>query len=248
MPRTKCPTVRSGGTTSVRSALMPMVMTSRASMEWSDLAFWRAKQQRRHSGARGARARNPYSRSWLWIPRCAIAHLRPAPSGASRNDERNLLLRSSRAFNEGLAALHLVGQRRFVDLDHDVVGIDAEVLYQSLRDVAHHAGLLFVGAAGGHAHGNFRHYCLLFLFSFRHGRACPGHPRSSLSIKTWMPGTRPGMTAWIAMSTSPHAAPALRAPWRPSHPPGTKTAPDGSRAIPGWRQSRRPPWRPRSDP
>src|SRR5436190_17537131 len=32
----------------------------------------------RHSGACEARARNPYSRSWLWIPRCAIAHLRPA--------------------------------------------------------------------------------------------------------------------------------------------------------------------------
>src|ERR1700733_14495146 len=157
MPRTKCPTVRSGGTTSVRSALMPMVMTSRASMEWSDLAFWRAKQQRHHSGARGARARNPYSRSWLWIPRCAIAHLRPAPSGASRNDERNLLLRSSRAFNERLATLHLVGQRGFVDLDHDSIGLDAEVLHQRLRDVAHHAGLLFVGTAGGHAHGNFRH-------------------------------------------------------------------------------------------
>src|SRR6478735_6030779 len=31
---------------------------------------------------------------------------------------------------------------------------------------------------------------------FRHGRACPGHPRLSCSseAKTWMPGTRPGMT------------------------------------------------------
>ncbi|MDD1535706.1 hypothetical protein C7U89_20345 [Bradyrhizobium sp. WBOS4] len=31
----------------------------------------------------------------------------------------------------------------------------------------------------------------------RHGRACPGHPRSSCSEpqRTWMPGTRPGMTA-----------------------------------------------------
>src|SRR5258708_3442014 len=27
---------------------------------------------------------------------------------------------------------------------------------------------------------------------FRHGRACPGHPR--LKRKSWMPGTRPGMT------------------------------------------------------
>jgi hypothetical protein len=31
---------------------------------------------------------------------------------------------------------------------------------------------------------------------FRHGRACPGHPRLPCfaAIKTWMPGTRPGMT------------------------------------------------------
>ena len=30
----------------------------------------------------------------------------------------------------------------------------------------------------------------------RHGRACPGHPRlvANRSSKTWMPGTRPGMT------------------------------------------------------
>ncbi len=30
----------------------------------------------------------------------------------------------------------------------------------------------------------------------RHGRACPGHPRFSCrsAAKTWMPGTRPGMT------------------------------------------------------
>jgi hypothetical protein len=32
--------------------------------------------------------------------------------------------------------------------------------------------------------------------STRHGRACPGHPRIDfvVSRKTWMPGTRPGMT------------------------------------------------------
>ncbi|CAN0359464.1 unnamed protein product, partial [Phaeothamnion confervicola] len=34
--------------------------------------------------------------------------------------------------------------------------------------------------------------------SVRHGRACPGHPRlPSLCCnesKSWMPGTRPGMT------------------------------------------------------
>src|SRR5712672_1932161 len=70
-----------------------------------------------------------------------------------------LLLRRG-ALDKGLAALHLVGERRFVDLDHYRIGIDAEVLHQRLRDVAHHAGLLLVGAAGGHAHGNFRHSCL----------------------------------------------------------------------------------------
>jgi hypothetical protein len=33
---------------------------------------------------------------------------------------------------------------------------------------------------------------------FRHGRACPGHPRLSclMEAKTWMPGTRPGMTTF----------------------------------------------------
>src|SRR6266852_1967548 len=32
----------------------------------------------------------------------------------------------------------------------------------------------------------------------RHGRACPGHPRSAVwsERKAWMPGTRPGMTTW----------------------------------------------------
>src|SRR5262245_66548740 len=37
------------------------------------------------------------------------------------------------------------------------------------------------------------------LFSLlRHGLACPGHPRlASDSAETWMPGTRPGMTAWL---------------------------------------------------
>ena len=32
--------------------------------------------------------------------------------------------------------------------------------------------------------------------SRRHGRACPGHPRLNRPMKTWMPGTSPGMT-WI---------------------------------------------------
>src|SRR5579863_6699506 len=35
---------------------------------------------------------------------------------------------------------------------------------------------------------------------FRHGRACPGHPRLSklIAAKTWMPGTSPGMTIFAA--------------------------------------------------
>jgi hypothetical protein len=37
-----------------------------------------------------------------------------------------------------------------------------------LRDVAHHAGLLFVGAAGGHAHGNLRHFGLPLLLLKTH--------------------------------------------------------------------------------
>src|SRR5260221_5439019 len=78
--------------------------------------------------------------------------------------EGSLLLRRRRALNKRLAALHLVGQRRFVDLDHDRIGIDAEVLHQRLGDVAHLAGLVVVGAACGHSHGNRRHPRLLVLF------------------------------------------------------------------------------------
>src|SRR5579863_5827878 len=130
MPLTKCPTVRSGGTIKLRSALMPTLKISRASMGFS-----------------------PSFRGAL----CAD------PSGPSRNDNaaaigrRVSLLRCGGALDEGLAALHLVGERRLVDLDHDVVGIDAEVLYQRLRDISHHAGLLFFGAACGHADGNLGH-------------------------------------------------------------------------------------------
>src|ERR1700694_3804110 len=79
-------------------------------------------------------------------------------SPLSRGRQERSLLRSSRALDEGLAALHLVGQRRLVDLDHDVVGVDAEVLHQRLGDVAHHADLLFLGAAGRHADGDFGHF------------------------------------------------------------------------------------------
>src|SRR5215475_12972007 len=43
----------------------------------------------------------------------------------------------------------------------------------------------------------------------RHGRACPGHPRLSICgvAKTWMPGTRPGMTKIVRSSSAlEHAA------------------------------------------
>src|SRR6266851_804741 len=37
----------------------------------------------------------------------------------------------------------------------------------------------------------------------RHGRACPGHPRLHFRrTRTWMPGTRPGMTV-VVLATSP---------------------------------------------
>src|SRR5690349_20800016 len=40
---------------------------------------------------------------------------------------------------------------------------------------------------------------------FRHGRACPGHPRLALlrHYKTWVPGTRPGMTERTMTKTTP---------------------------------------------
>src|SRR5712664_4503593 len=44
-----------------------------------------------------------------------------------------LLLLRRCPLHESLAALHLVGQRRLVDLDHDGIGVDAEVLHERLR-------------------------------------------------------------------------------------------------------------------
>src|SRR5262245_17547294 len=107
MPGRKCPTVRSGGTTSMRSALIPILMTSRASME-----------VHRHSGTRAA-ARGPgIQRSLREIPGSTL--------GLPRNDARESFLRKT--VHEQLAALHLVGERGFVDLDDDGFRIDAEIL------------------------------------------------------------------------------------------------------------------------
>src|SRR3954454_10604456 len=198
MPGTKCPTVRSAGTTSVRSALMPILMKSRASMG----CF-------RKTGVVPALRRDPYRVMPRSRQRCRTpAGKQQAPVAMGpcvrRDDERwepALLLRRRRALHKRLAALHLVGQRRFVDLDHDRIGIDAEVLDQRLGDVAHHAGLLFVGATEGHAHGDLRH-CGLSLFCFRHGRTCSGHPRPFPSNKTWMGGPKPGRAS--QMNSYPH--------------------------------------------
>src|SRR3954466_1091037 len=173
MPGTKCPTVRSAGTTSVRSALMPMVMKSRASMGLLSSPLPPV-------GEGGSIARSAIETGEGYISAgtslaSAFADRTPHPptprsgtfSHKRRRKKERLLLRSRRAFHKRLAALHLVGQRRFVDLDHDRIGIDAEVLHQRLGDVAHHAGLLFVAAAEGHAHGNLRHRSLpLLLLQF----------------------------------------------------------------------------------
>src|SRR5262245_56829012 len=123
MPGTKCPTVRSGGTTRMRSALMPIWMNSRASMANFNTAVIPGRAEREpgihtHDGGYGFRACDKWR---------------------IRNDERRVLLLHRLALDEGLAALHLVGERGFVDLDHDSVGVDAEVLHQGLGDVAHHA-------------------------------------------------------------------------------------------------------------
>src|SRR6266480_4974148 len=163
MPRTKCPTVRSGGTTSVRSARMPTFMISRASMIVQTM-MRRPGQAKREPEpintdvcVASGWGRNPIrcEHRWLWVP---------AFAGTTGGEDCALLVLHRLALDKGFAALHLVGQRRLVDLDHDGVGLDAEVLHQRLRDVAHHAGLLFIGAAGGHADGDFRH-CCLSLFS-----------------------------------------------------------------------------------
>src|SRR5258707_8840099 len=108
---------------------------------------------------RGARSASPES-----ILPIVVMDSGPAPKKAHPGMTKRLLLRRRGALHKRLAALHLVGQRGFVDLDHDRIGIDAEVFHQRLRDVAHHAGLLVIGAAGGHAYGDLRHFCSPFLF------------------------------------------------------------------------------------
>src|SRR5882757_1752591 len=157
MPGRKCPTVRSSGTTSVRSALMPTLITSRASMDCPGKI---SLSSRRTPGpittsARGCGPLGPQP-----LTQQTLVVMGPRFRG---DDGESLLLRRGGALNKGLAALHLVDERRFVDLDHDRIGIDAEVFHQRLRDVAHHAGLLLVGAAGGHTHGNFRHFFAPFI-------------------------------------------------------------------------------------
>ena len=43
-----------------------------------------------------------------------------------------------------------------------------------------------------------------------HGRACPGHPRSLRTRKTWMPGTSPGMTSLKTVALKSAPTPATR--------------------------------------
>src|SRR6516225_3517431 len=112
-----------------------------------------------------------------------------ADDGCVRRDDSRSLLRG--ALYKGLAALHLVVKRRLVDLDHDRVRIDAEVFHQRLCDVAHHADLLFFGAAGVHAYGNLEHPRFFLVSS----RRLSWPSMIPLSNKTWMPGTSPGMTS-----------------------------------------------------
>src|ERR1700746_754814 len=147
MPLTKCPTVRSGGTIRFRSALMPILMMSRASMI-SIRSYRRTPGPIPRDGAGGRMGDAVEKRALgLWVP-------------AFAGTTRRLFLRSGGALDECLAALHLVVQRRLVDLDHDIVGIDAEILHQRLGDVAHHADLLFFRAARGHADRDLRHFGL----------------------------------------------------------------------------------------
>src|SRR3954469_15732611 len=114
MPGTKCPTVRSTGTTSVRSALMPTLMKSRASMGPPPVVLDKRSEAKRrcrtHYPTEHCQERqNPRpavttaawgNGSWLSPGRQLRLQL-----------ERGLLLRSRRALHERLAALHLVAER-----------------------------------------------------------------------------------------------------------------------------------------
>src|SRR5882672_4399797 len=58
-------------------------------------------------------------------------------------------------------------------------------------DIDAQAHRIDIPGCQGEAHENG-----VAVFSLRHGRACPGHPRLFCYgiLRTWMPGTRPGMT------------------------------------------------------
>src|SRR3954454_15067644 len=121
MPGTKCPTVRSTVTTSVRSALMPTLMKSRASMGPPPVVLDKRSEAKR-------RSRTHY-------PEHCHARSKPRPAATTATWDngpwlspgrqlrlqlqRWLLLRSRRALHERLAALHLVAERGFIDLDDD---------------------------------------------------------------------------------------------------------------------------------
>src|SRR4051794_28842079 len=117
----KCRTVRSGGTTSVRSALMPTGMKSRASMD--------ALVSRTRCGVldAAAQSRDPYQYRRKRGPRLCSTPRREERRVALRPGHDILFALRRLALNKSLAALHLVGERRLVDLDHHGVGFDAEV-------------------------------------------------------------------------------------------------------------------------
>src|SRR6202035_4268765 len=98
---TKCPTVRSGGTTRMRSALIPILMISRASMGRPEKTYVVPANAGTHNHSRSRRVR-------LGPPPNATTNIGGYGSPLSRGRQERLLLRSSRALDEGLATLHLV--------------------------------------------------------------------------------------------------------------------------------------------
>src|SRR6185437_8535816 len=57
-------------------------------------------------------------------------------------------------------------------------------------------------------------------------RACPGHPRlhKTAERRTWMPGTRPGMTVDVPASSSPQHHAGVGRPRQPDELPGREAA------------------------
>src|SRR4051794_26423548 len=113
---TKCPTVRSGGTTSVRSAVMPTLMMSRASIGGSEIArsFGRTPDPCRVM-AHWSRDADAVAKQSMPVLTGSCSRCAKLRTGQGRRAERAaLLLRRGGALHKGLAALHLVRERSFV--------------------------------------------------------------------------------------------------------------------------------------